>query len=132
MSIHDRTNSPDHRPMPSSQPIFWMSAVDDAGAPAAPRTAPFHAPRCDAPRLDGDRATLAEVLRALRQVGDRSQGHNIVDGAHILALRVDGDEAELALSFPAACGTPQRIADDAFQALRRLLPERDIYVTHPR
>lgn len=117
--------------MLSSKPVFWIHALDASGAPAAPRTAPFRAPRCDAPRLDGDSVMLDKVLRALRQVGDRSQDHNIVDGAHILALRVDGDEAELALTFPAACGTPQKIADDAFQTLRRLLPERDIYVTHP-
>ena len=34
----------------------------------------------------------------------------------------------LQLTFPRSCGPTRRLAEDAFQALRRALPDTDVYV----
>ena len=112
-------------------PVYWLRPAGERSAAGA-RSLPFAAPRCHAPRLRGEQRLLDRVLHALRGVGDLAHGHNIVDGRHIVALEVDDDSAELALSFRAGCGLPQHIAEAAFQALRRELPARDLFVTHPR
>ena len=86
-------------------------------------------PRCTAPVLVGPPERVQEVLAAL----DRDLGVGAVgaDGAlglvHALTLR-DG-EAELTLAVARRCGGAL-LADTAFQTLRRLLPDTDIYVTH--
>lgn len=118
--------------MPLRRPIFWLQPVASTEASRSAPSTPFGAPRCTAPRLAGDRAALGKVLQALRHVGDHEFGHNIVDDQHITALTLNEDEVELSLSFAPACGLHQQLAEAAFQALRRMLPGRDIYVTHPR
>ena len=85
---------------------------------------------CAQPRLQGDPALLQRVLDALRTVHD-DQG-NLVDGRRVAALRIADGEAELTLAFPAACGQARGLADDAFQVLRRVLPDTDVYVLHAR
>ena len=53
---------------------------------------------------------------------------NLVDTQRFSALRVNADEVELHLTFPRSCGPTRLLADDAFQALPRALPDTDVYV----
>lgn len=82
---------------------------------------------CGAPTLHGPEAELERVLQALQQ----SLGLP-VDGEHnrvVRALTLGDGEAELQLAVNPRCGGAE-LADTAFQTLRRLLPDTDIYVTH--
>ncbi len=85
----------------------------------------FGAP-CDEPRLEGDTRALARALQVLREVAD-AEG-NLVDTHRFSALRIDDGEAELTLTFPRSCSPSRLLADDAFQVLRRALPDTDVYV----
>jgi hypothetical protein len=81
------------------------------------------------PALTGPPGRLQPVMQALVHelggaLGDGEDGTGLVR-----SLRLDEDEAELALAVPAHCGGG-RLADIAFQTLRRLLPNTDVYVTH--
>lgn len=84
--------------------------------------------RCDAPVLAGEAVRLATALQALRRVAD-AEG-NLVDTRRITALRASADEVDLTLSFPRRCGPSRLLAEDAFQVLRRALPDTDVYVHH--
>ncbi len=83
---------------------------------------------CERPELSGDPLQLARVLQALRQVSDGQT--NLVDGRRFSALRLGDGEAELVLSFPRGCGGHKLLAEEAFQVLRRELPDTDVYVLH--
>jgi metal-sulfur cluster biosynthetic enzyme len=86
---------------------------------------------CAAPRLSGPSDTLQRAMHSLKQVAvDADGGRNIVDLQLVKALRIDDGEAELTVSFPLRCGSARQLADGAFQALRHLLPDTDIYVRH--
>lgn len=86
---------------------------------------------CTHPRLAGCEQQLAKVLAELnRFVVDPSGQRGIVDLQWVKALRIDDDEAELVLSFAPNCGPAQELSDSAFQTLRRLLPDTDVYVRH--
>lgn len=86
---------------------------------------------CMAPQLRGAESSLRRVIESLRSVLDPGAGANIVDLHLVKALRIEDGEAELDLTFPANCSSARQVAEDAFQALRRLLPDTDIYVRHP-
>ena len=86
--------------------------------------------RCAAPQLQGDPALLQQALSALRGVRDPVQGGNLVGMQLVQALRVEGGEAELTLTYPHGCGAARLMAEDAFQVLRRVLPDTDVYVLH--
>lgn len=83
---------------------------------------------CEHPELRGDPALIDRLLQALRQVPDGAG--NLVDAHHVSALRLHDGEAELVLTFPRGCGTNKLLAEDAFQVLRRELPDTDVYVLH--
>lgn len=86
---------------------------------------------CGQPLLAGCEQRLAQVLAELnRYVVDPDGGRGIVDLQWVKALRIDDDEAELVLSFAPSCGPAQELSDSAFQTLRRLLPDTDVYVRH--
>lgn len=89
--------------------------------------APGHA----GPELRGDPATLARVMAALRQdlaaLDDDERSLGADELVHALHLQ-DG-EAELVLAVAQRCGGVA-LADQAFQTLRRLLPDTDLYVRH--
>jgi hypothetical protein len=83
------------------------------------------------PTLWGQPELLQRVMAALVRdlggvLGEAEDGTGLVRS---LRLDTEVDEAELALAVPAHCGGG-RVADAAFQTLRRLLPNTDIYVTH--
>lgn len=83
---------------------------------------------CARPDLQGDPALIARVLTALRAVAD-AEG-NLVDAHRFSALRLGDGEAELVLTFPRGCGGNRLLAEEAFQVLRRELPDTDVYVLH--
>lgn len=83
---------------------------------------------CERPELHGDPVLLNRLLQALREVPDGAG--NLVDARHFSALRLHDGEAELVLTFPRGCGSHKLLAEDAFQVLRRELPDTDVYVLH--
>lgn len=86
---------------------------------------------CLHPELAGRSEQLAQVLQQLnRDVVDPGAGQGIVDLHWVKALRIQDGEAELTLSFVPACGAGKQMAESAFQSLRRLLPDTDVYVRH--
>lgn len=83
---------------------------------------------CLAPQLQGDAALLASAMAALRAVVDVESGGNLVDLHLVQALHIANGEADLLLTFPRSCGPSRLMAEAAFQVLRRLLPDTDVYV----
>jgi metal-sulfur cluster biosynthetic enzyme len=82
-------------------------------------------------RLEGIPVDLQRAMQALRGVIDPGLGENIVELGLIEALRVDADTAELLLvSTQDDCPLSDLTADEAFRALQRALPERDLFVRH--
>jgi len=84
-------------------------------------------PRCRNPRLSGPSAELQRLLAAVE--ADLAQHVTEAAGASglVQALRLEAGEAELTLTVAPGCGG-QLLADCAFQTLRRMLPDTDIYV----
>jgi len=82
---------------------------------------------CGTPTLLGPEPQVRRLLQALQQ----SLGLP-VDGAEnrlVRSLALGDGEVELQLTVSPRCGGAE-LADTAFQTLRRLLPDTDIYVTH--
>ena len=77
---------------------------------------------CAAPQLTGPADELARLQRALTPVLGALQSSGLVRALHVM----DG-EVELHLAVRADCGGAA-LADSAFQALRGLLSDTDIYV----
>lgn len=101
---------------------------------AAPRCrAHVDGSACAHPQLAGRHDQLRRVLDALdREVRDPDTGLGVVQLQWVRALQIGDDEAELTLAFDADCGPGQALSEAAFQTLRRLLPDTDIYVRHRR
>ena len=86
---------------------------------------------CAAPDLVGAEQPLRRVMTALNLgVVDPGSGRGIVDLHWVKSLRIDDDEAELTVTFPPTCGSGKQLAEGAFDTLRRLLPDTDVYVRH--
>lgn len=82
---------------------------------------------CDQTELAGPSDQLARVLGVLgRRLGFEPEAP---ERAGVRALRITPDEVELQLAWPARCGGTA-FAEAAFDTLRGLLPNTDIYVTH--
>lgn len=86
---------------------------------------------CAHPHLAGQSELIRQVLDELnRQVVDPDAGLGIVDLQWVQGLRIEDGEAELTLSFAPVCGPAKELSETAFQTLRRLLPDTDVYVRH--
>jgi metal-sulfur cluster biosynthetic enzyme len=86
---------------------------------------------CAHPQLAGRRELIAQVLGELnRTVVDPGAGRGIVDLQWVRGLRIEDGEVELTLSFAPVCGPGKELSESAFQTLRRLLPDTDVYVRH--
>jgi hypothetical protein len=81
---------------------------------------------CVAPALTGPADALSRLLQALTPVLGAPETSGLVR-----ALHVQDGEVELQLAVRADCGGAA-LADSAFQALRGLLPDTDIYVLPAR
>jgi len=77
----------------------------------------------NAPQLSGPCDELARLLAALAA----QPGFEAGTSGLVRALRVQPGEVELQLAVGRQCGGAE-LADTAFQALRGLLPDTDIYV----
>jgi len=92
-------------------------------ADGAPVCRSISAAPCPAPALSGPTDQLARVLAALSQgLGCAADGAGLVR-----SLSVQPGEVDLELAVPPHCGGIA-LADTAFQTLRGLLPDTDIYV----
>lgn len=78
-----------------------------------------------APQLSGPADELVRLLAALAH----QPGFEAGTTGLVRALRVQPGEVELQLTMGRHCGGAE-LADTAFQALRGLLPDTDIYVMH--
>ncbi len=95
------------------------------------RTIPIHparpAPRSVPPRLLGDAAHVQQVVGELVRMLGTEVGLRAPTEFWLRELRLQGDEAELSLARDLPhCGA--ELAQAAFDTLRRLLPDTDIYV----
>ena len=78
---------------------------------------------CHAPQLSGPADQLARLMAALTsQLGCAPDGAGLVRSLHL-----QPGEVELRLAVPAHCAGAE-LTDTAFQTLRGLLPDTDIYV----
>jgi hypothetical protein len=85
---------------------------------------------CEAPALVGPADQLARVMTELDTALAAADGVQGSKGSRFVqSLRLAGSEAELVLAVQPHCGGRQ-LADIAFQAMKRLLPDTDIYVLH--
>lgn len=74
-------------------------------------------------------ADQARALLGLSQVVDPEVGENIVDLGLVERLEIDADSVTLTLLLTSAtCPMGDAIAEDAFRALQRALPDRDVYI----
>jgi metal-sulfur cluster biosynthetic enzyme len=91
-------------------------------------------PQADAaPLLIGDPQLIARVLEALRQVQEAQGGHSIVDSGRVQGLDIGDGEATLTLRMgQGLCADTHWLAEKAFEALRKTLPETDLYLRHDR
>ena len=86
---------------------------------------------CPHPQLAGCAELIGRVMDELdRSVVVPDAGRGIVELQWVQSLRIEDGEAELTLTFPTHCGPGRQLADSAFQTLRRLLPDTDVYIRH--
>ncbi len=115
------------------QPVADTDATGCGGCEPGSPPAHCHAglgKPCAKPRLTGRSELLGRAMDSLRRVMDPERGRSLVDLQLVQALHVDDDEAELTVTFPRGCGSARLLAEEAFQALRGVLPDTDIYVRH--
>ena len=80
------------------------------------------------PVVSGPGAQTTRLLRALgAALGEPVDGP---DNRLVRALHCQDGEVSLQLSLSPHCGGGAELAQTAFDTLRRLLPDTDIYVTH--
>lgn len=81
---------------------------------------------CVAPVLVGPQAEVQRLIGAL--AGSLGFPPDSPEDGGVRALTVHPGEVELRLAFQPGCGGGSELADRAFQTLRGLLPDTDIYV----
>ena len=79
------------------------------------------------PELQGDAAQLQRVLAALKPQVDRAFETDTPMGGWLRAFRIGEGDAEMQLAPNLAC-MGLSVATMAFDTMRRLLPDTDIYV----
>lgn len=114
-----------------------LSAIADEGCGACLHSAigPVCAAACDfphdhVPEVSGPTDAVQRVLSALeRALGPLQAAEDDAARSVVHSLRLADGEAELTLAVAARCGGAL-LADTAFDTMRRLLPDTDIYVRH--
>lgn len=95
-------------------------------APAVSQ-APASLPQAQAPQLSGEPARVQRVLNALTSAMDSpALGFSLPLERWLRELRLDSEHAEATLHVTPRLGSAP--AELAFDTLRRLLPDTDIYV----
>ena len=92
--------------------------------PADPADAP-------APRLSGDASRIEPLLARLAPQMQQVFGHPVDAGVWLASLRVSPGQAHLALAPGLACRAGV-VAELAFEAMRELLPDTDLYIDPPQ
>ncbi len=117
-------------PAPHTIPIYAATPASGCGACAHPADSgpvcqATLGEDCAAPQLSGPADEVQRLLTALRPLLGAAEAGGLVQ-----ALRVQPGEVELQLARRASCagGGGGALADSAFQTLRSLLPDTDIYV----
>lgn len=96
-------------------------------ARATPVAAAPALPPVQAPELSGEPARVQHVLAALRSAMDSpALGFTLPLERWLRELRLDSEHAEATLKVTPRLGTAP--AEAAFDTLRRLLPDTDIYI----
>jgi hypothetical protein len=80
------------------------------------------------PQLLGPADRLQALLARMQPAIDTELGATVEPGAWLRCLRLDDDEAEVTLAPGLACRAVG-VASVAFDTLRRLLPDTDIYIS---
>lgn len=104
------------------------------GACAAPARGCAHAPDpADArvPRLSGDAARIEPLLARLAPRMEQVFGYPVDAGVWLASLSVSPGQAHLALAPGLACRAGL-VAELAFEAMRELLPDTDLYIDPPQ
>ena len=104
------------------------------GACPAPAHACTHAPdRADArvPRLSGDAARIEPLLARLAPQMEQVFGQPVDAGVWLASLSVSPGQAHLTLAPGLACRAGL-VAELAFEAMRELLPDTDLYIDPPQ
>lgn len=96
-------------------------------APSLPLCQANALPPAAPPQLSGPQAQVQRVVEVLRPHLGGPDGQ--LDGRLVQSLDVRDGEVELQLAVSRHC-VGAELLDDAFQALRRSLPDTDIYVRH--
>lgn len=79
------------------------------------------------PQFEGPPERVQGIVQALQPLVDAEFGHTLPMGAWLRGLRLADDEAVMTIAPDLACHG-QSIAAMAFDVMRRLLPDTDIYV----
>lgn len=114
--------SPHHIPIHAASPVPACGGCVHGAADSGPVCRAALGQACEAPILSGPADALARLLKALAPVLGAPE-----TGGLVRALHVRDGEVELLLALQAGCGGAL-LADSAFQALRGVLPDTDIYV----
>ncbi len=119
-----------------SLPIRIKAVSDDGRAlgcgaclhtPAGPVCRSSGGHSCAAPQLMGPPDELQRLVVALADSLGMADGQ--LDGTLVRSLKLMPGEVVLNLAVGPEC-SGATLADAAFQTLRRLMPDTDIYVTH--
>lgn len=114
-------------PILPAEPDTTAGCGDCLHSAAGPVCRADVAPSAGPAVLDGPSELLAAVMAALdRDLGLRDSG-DLASTGLVQGLSIRDGEAVLKLAVAPRCGGA-RLADTAFQTLRRLLPDTDIYV----
>jgi len=128
------------RPVIPIRPLAAASAADEAHSSASAGchgcTAGSDAPACQAlvgqplrpAELSGPPADLQRLLAALASTLGFPPDQPEVAG--VRGLQVGAGEVALTLASAPGCAGSAVLTDAAFQTLRRLLPDTDIYIRH--
>jgi hypothetical protein len=79
------------------------------------------------PHLEGPPERVHGIVQALVPLVDAEFGHTLPPGAWLRGLKVADDEAVMTIAPDLACHG-HAVASLAFDVMRRLLPDTDIYV----
>ena len=117
----------------------WIhsSAVPDCGGCIANATGAIRCrpggtgQPCLSPVVEGPAEKVREVIGALNlEVVDPTLQRGMVDLHMLRSLTIANGQADLTVTFAPSCGGGRQMTEAAFQTLRRLLPDTDIYVHH--
>lgn len=107
-----------------------IASPPGCGACVSPQRACVHHPggaEAPAPRLSGDPLRIEQLLARLAPQMDEVFGHPVSPGLWLASLSLSPGQAHLALAPNLACHAGI-VAERAFDAMRQVLPDTDLYI----